>query len=135
MARSGPLELGVTASLRDTPLMKRDQAAAALARRYARLIDEASPAAKYEEPLRKIAAALDRDDEAAADAYRKIVTALSQHSVASDLGPKLLAALAACGMTPTSRNAKNGGAGGPVVSDELGALRARAQQRRRAGAH
>ena len=127
--RPGPLEKGVIASLSETPILGRDAAAAALARRYARLIDDAAVAARYDEPLRKIRDALP-DDDGVAEAYHKIVVALSEHSTTSDLGPKLLAALAACGMTPASRIAKNGGPGAPVVSDELRALRDRADRRR-----
>ena len=126
--RPGPLEKGVISSLSETPILGRDAAAAALARRYAHLIDQ-SAAARYDEPLRKIRDALP-DDDGVAEAYHKIVVALSEHSTTSDLGPKLLAALAACGMTPASRIAKNGGSGAPVVSDELRALRDRADRRR-----
>ena len=101
MANPGPLEQGVTNALQDTPMLPRDQATAALALHYAALIDDAAP-----------------DEEQAI-------------TVASDLGPKLLAALTALGMTPTSRKTQNGGTGAVVVSDELKALRDRADQRRR----
>ncbi len=109
-----------------------DAGAVQLAHSYARLIDDAAPLAKYHDPLRKIAAGLDPDDSAAADAFNKIRTALSEHSVASDLGPKLLATLTALGATPASRAAKGGQSGAPVTSklDEL-----RARRAKRAGAN
>lgn len=132
VTRAGKLSQALTKALKDTPLTGSDAAAVALAKRYAALIDEAAPAAKYRDPLRKLAEALDPDDQAAVDAYDRVRTALAEHSVASDLGPKLLAALTALGATPAARAAKGGGQGGPVASklDEL-----RARRAKRAGTH
>jgi hypothetical protein len=75
-------------------------------------------------------------DQATADLarhYARLIDAAppdTTYDVAGELGPKLLAALAALGMTPSSRNTKNGGTSAPVVSDELAALRGRADKRR-----
>ena len=108
-----------------------DAAAVALARRYAALIDDAAVAAKYREPLavlRRAVAFYGEDD--AVKALDKIADALGAHSVASDLGPKLLAALTALGMTAAGRGARGGESGGPGVGiaarlDEFTAARAR----------
>jgi len=92
----------------------RDQAAVQLARRYAELLDEPGVPAKYRDQLRQISAAISYADnngfetERAELAMEKIVTALSEQTVASDLGPKYLAALTALGMTPAGRKEKGG---------------------------
>ena len=78
----------------------KDQATAELARHYARLIDNAAPAAKYAEALVWL-----RGCETNARTEKFLVTietALSEHSSSSDFGPKLLAALTALGMTPAA---------------------------------
>lgn len=114
-------------------------AAIALARRYARLLDEAAPAAKYRDALGIMGRALEhyRESEpwAAAEARRidaaraTIDTALAEHSVASDLGPKLLATLTALGLVlaaaATPGKAKpNDQPTGTTPEDELASLRA-----------
>jgi len=98
-------------------LTEQDQGAAALARKYAGLIDNAAPSAVYARHLQTIRHALDvlrvegivltgLDVEKAYDA---IAVALSAHSVASDLGPKLLAVSTALGLTPAARAERGGG--------------------------
>lgn len=97
-------------ALRGRPAAAReaqDGAAEALALTYAALIDNAAPAARYRKALRHVAAAVrayrgDGADDAAAG-LEVLETALSAHTVASDLGPKLLAALGTLGMTPAGR--------------------------------
>lgn len=129
MSAEGPITRAVRAALRDAPLLPRDTAAVALAKRYAALLDDAAPDAKYGEPLRLIAAALPMDDQVE-KAFRKVADALAQHSVASDLGPKLLAVLASLGMTPAGRGVKGGAQGGPApVASKLDELRARRERR------
>lgn len=125
----GPMSEAIEAALVDAPTLTRDEAAVALARRYAALIDEATPASKYREQLLVITEALPRDDHVEL-ALRKIVDALGAHSVMSDLGPKLLATLTALGMTATGRAPKVGGGIGPQVDDELAKLRDRGAKRR-----
>ena len=83
----------------------RDQATAALAVGYARLIDNAAPAARYAAALRWLAGVEIGDDPAAEGLREIIVVALSAHTVASDLGPKLLAALEALVLSPRARAA------------------------------
>jgi hypothetical protein len=80
----------------------KDRPTAALARYYAELLDNAAPAAKYTKALRWLAAGASQDDEKSGDYADLIMTALSEHTTASDLGPKLLAALTALGMTPAA---------------------------------
>lgn len=91
-------------------------ATVALARRYAALLDEAAPAGRYRRPLQLLerVAAYYRDtakmtpveERALDEAMNTIGDALAQHSVASDLGPKLLAALERLNMTLTKTDAK-----------------------------
>lgn len=83
---------------------QRDQATVALAIAYARLIDDAAPDKKYAAALRW----LDRIpvEDPAQEALREIIAvALAQHTVASDLGPKLLSALEALVLSPRARAA------------------------------
>lgn len=109
----------------------RDVGTEQLALRYAGLIDDAAPAAKYRRPLDALNLALlqvdDQDAVAeAVEALRKIRDALAHHSVLSDLGPKLLAALEALQLTPRARTAvMKGGNGGSAPASPLDELRAR----------
>lgn len=121
----GPMSKALDEALKTAPVLPRDAAAVKLARRYAELIDNAAPAAKYRAPLRILYAALPVGaPPPVTEAYDKIKEALAEHSVASDLGPKLLAVLASLGMTAAGRTAKGGAADGPRVPDELAKLRA-----------
>lgn len=126
---AGPMSRSVDEALETAPVLPRDAGAVELARRYAALIDDAAPSAVYTRHLRALNGALIGADDAAKEAYVKISEALSAHSVASDLGPKLLAVLTSLGMTAAGRSAKGGAPDGPKVPDELGALRARARER------
>jgi hypothetical protein len=123
--------------------------AAALALAYAEQIDEATHVglglADALDRLR-LAAQLadessdaDRPDDTNMRAYRKVAAVVSAVTVASDLGPKLLAALDALLLTPKARAAAGQAVGSavPAVSP-LGALRAEedeiaARRARRAG--
>jgi hypothetical protein len=82
---------------------KRDQATAALAISYAQLIDNATASAKYARAVRW----LERLDVPEEQEHLReiIVVALAAHSVASDFGPKLLAALEALILSPRARAA------------------------------
>ena len=115
----------VTDALAAQPAENRDAATAELARTYARLIDAAAPAAKYTAALDWLAhqGAEDRD----ADKHiRTITAALAAHSVASDLGPKLLAALEALQMSPRARSAvQRGGSDDKPSVNPLDQLAAR----------
>jgi hypothetical protein len=110
----------VASALNDAKPEKQDAGTVALARHYARLIDDAAPAAKYRKALATLHAVVSIEfSEEAAEALDKVRDALAQHSVASDLGPKLLATLTALGLTPAARKAaakgsNNDGAGTPV---------------------
>lgn len=114
----------------------RDVGAEHLALRYAALIDEAGPAAKYRKHLDVLSRVVllsddpnDADD--AREALNKVRDALAHQAVVSDLGPKLLAALAALGLTTAARQAVKGGTGGTGQHqsplDELRARRAARQ--------
>jgi hypothetical protein len=132
----------VGASLAEAKLGKADQGAAALCRRYARLIDNAAPAAKYRESLEAVQRALDTlavlDPVVGVDYMKhwaKITDALAEHTVASDLGPKLLVALTSLGLTLAGRGAKGGttGDGAPArpasTTDRLREQREKRAQR------
>lgn len=96
----------VNAAIKATTPADDDAATVALAQEYARLIDHAAPAGKYAKALQWLAGVADAaEDEKSADHARTIVIALSQHTVASDLGPKLLAALDALLLSPRARAA------------------------------
>lgn len=109
---SGPQSSALTAALADLKVADRDGAAVQLARRYAELLDAPGIPAKYRDPLLHLAAAVKAarisgfDSEHAETALEKIQIALSDQTVASDLGPKYLAALTALGMTPAGRGVK-----------------------------
>lgn len=117
-ARLTSLSRAVSAAISELTLGKRDAAAAALAKRYAALIDRAEETAAELDALRP-------DDESTADAVRRLRARVDSQAVASDLGPKLLAALAALGATPQARAAalKGGVTGGPTRLDVLRARR------------
>lgn len=119
----GPMLRAVAAALGSATLDDRDRGTAELCRRYAALIDNATPASKYRAPLEALrlaveqAAGVDPDVKPAYDALAKVEDALGEHSVASDLGPKLLAALTSLGLSVSGRAGKSiggvpdGGAG------------------------
>lgn len=128
-----------------TNLADRHGGTVALAHRYATLIDAASPPARYRESMAAVGLALDElemfNAKVATDSrkhFLRIVDALSAHSVASDLGPKLLAALAALGLTVAPAAVVPPRAGG-VPNDSVTAVSAldqlRARRAQRTGAH
>lgn len=96
------LELAVTRSLQDVPKLPRDAAAVALARRYARVIDDAQRVAEELDGMTP-------DTDAQAEAIRRLAAKVEAHSVVSDIGPKLLAALNSLGMTPQARSSTQKG--------------------------
>jgi len=114
-------------------------ATVALLRKYARLLDAAAPNAKYRRAITLLAKVVDHyqmtmrlsplDERALEDMSNTIIVALGEHSVASDIGPKFLAALGALGLSIPA--AASPGAGAGVTSgsadDELARLR---QERR-----
>jgi hypothetical protein len=116
---------------------QRDAGTVALARRYAALIDAAAVAAKYRRSLEAVRSALlaseSLEAEDALEHFNKLADALAEHSVASDLGPKLLAALTSLGLTPAGRGVKGVANAGTVASalDELKARRASRAERAR----
>jgi hypothetical protein len=120
-----------------------DRATRALAIRYAELLDDAAVAEKYHRAVRMVGDAVtiqsEHMGETAANqlltAWTRIESALAEHTVASDLGPKLLAALTALSMTPAARAPKAApgrGEGGNAPAAELTPLeKARERARRR----
>ncbi|WP_433368390.1 terminase small subunit [Actinoplanes sp. CA-142083] len=120
----------VEASLAESPPSPRDEATAQLALSYAGLIDEAAPSAVLAKAIDVLEAHIPEENDKARDAWTRITVALAEHTVASDLGPKLLAALDALLLTPRSRAAgeKGGKANGQPSGnplDELAAARVR----------
>lgn len=132
----------VASALRTLPATSKvDLGAVALARKYAELIDEAAPRATYQRHLAELAGALallaQHNPKAGADAHEhliKVGNALSAHTVASDLGPKLLATLAALGLTPAGRGVRGALGGARAAAGVPDELRERRRTRaRRAG--
>jgi phage shock protein A len=83
-------------ALKDTQFLSRDLTNVALAKRYAALMDDAAA----------LAAELDKvetNSESMALTLKRLRAKVEAHAVVSDLGPKLLAALSALGMTPSAR--------------------------------
>lgn len=119
-------------------------AAVELARRYARLLDEPAVAAKYRQPLNMLRKAFAHfaetinmtptEAKSLEMAEITIVTALGEHSVASDLGPKLLAALTALNMTlPVTKPAEKTGEPSVKPAGPLADVRAEAKRLRLVG--
>jgi hypothetical protein len=77
----------------------------------------------------KDAQLLPQDAAAVALVRRYAATLDSYPDTLEDLGPKLLAALTALGMTPAGRGVKGGGSGAGPVASKLDELRARRAQR------
>jgi hypothetical protein len=119
--RSPSIALALTAALRSAPVGPEGKATVALARRYAALIEDA------ERSVQELID-LQADDEDVRDAIRRLRAKLEAQVVTSDLGPKLLAALTALGMTGAAAAAALKG-GAPVAAhpalDELRQRRAR----------
>lgn len=143
LGETEPLTRAVLDAIGAAELKPRHAGTVALATRYATLIDNASPPTKYRESIAAVMAGVETLDAMGAVVgvdYRKhfmrIVDALSAHSVASDLGPKLLAAMTSLGLTvgaaPAAIVPARGG-GGKVDSvaavSALDQLRARRAQR------
>lgn len=138
MVTRGRVARGVGSALAAQKAEKLDDGTVALARTYAELIDNAAPAAKYVkhiDALRLAVDELDRLDPLAVEsgkvreALDAVIVALSAHSVASDLGPKLLAALTALGLTPVARRAAMGGSDAPKPAGPVDELRERRRTR------
>jgi hypothetical protein len=116
----GSMLAAVRASIGAVETAREDSGAAALAERYADLMDRAEPTKQYGGWIRKVDAFLDQRlsgtvlDEQVATAWTNIRLALAEHSVASDMGPKLLDALHKLGATPAARG-EGKPAGAPVI--------------------
>ena len=95
-----------------------DEAAVALALHYARLIDDAEAVAAA------LADVVPEGDHEAGVLWR-LKAKVDAHTVASDLGPKLLAALTALGLTPVARSSVKGGEVVDAGADPLAQLRAK----------
>lgn len=124
MEQSERVELlpALRTSLEAAKLKEHDAGARALAERYAALLDEAAVAKAYTKSIERLERVIERavddcatqlEEEQTLAAWDKIKSALAEHSTASDLGPKLLAALTSLGLTPASRAEK--GTAAPVT--------------------
>jgi hypothetical protein len=130
MSELGPISEACEKSLAAAKLTPRDGAAAALCRRYAALIDDAERLAVEAE---RAGEALSLDDIEGRRRLARLEIAVAAQSVASDLGPKLLAGLTALGCTLAGRGEKGTGANHAAspaaialagIKDEIGARRA-----------
>lgn len=127
----------LSTSLKAVQLRPEDQAARALAERYARDLDEAAVvSANLTKAMRDLLAI----DPALHDRFLTLATRIEGTAVLAAIGPKLLAALEQLGMTPAARAAVTGKTGvGGGKSDgasrsKLDELRTR-RERRGAGQH
>ena len=124
----------VRAALAARPVVDaRDAAAERLALAYAGLMDDAAPAGKYRKALatlrRAVAGTLTEEDEPD-EALALITLALADHSVASDLGPKLLTVLTGMGLTVQARGAAKEPNGPPAKkSNPVDEIKARRERR------
>jgi hypothetical protein len=126
MAKLAPI---TRRALRDVPLVPADESARALAVHYAAMIDTSAIDGPMADAIRFVAGAVQLAEDPLIDtAWRKIERALAAHSVASDFGPKYLAALESLGMTPRARRALVREANGAPDSP-LDQLRERRRQR------
>lgn len=103
MSDMGPISEASEKSLAAASLETRDEAAAALVRRYSALIDDAQRLAGEVE---RAWDDLDPEDRNGRKRLADLEIQVSAQSVTSDLGPKLLAALTALGCTLAGRGAK-----------------------------
>lgn len=121
----------LTAALRAASTRPEDAATIALAKNYARLLDAAAPAARYAKAVEWLDTV--RTDKSN-DLVNVILAALAEHSVASDLGPKLLGCLDALGMTPAARaklSGRTGAGAAPMPQSPLDELLLRRGRRAR----
>lgn len=110
----------------------RDAAAERLALTYAGLMDEAAPARKYRKALdvlRRHLAGTGWEEDQPDEALELVAEALAEHSVASDLGPKLLSALASLGLTTASRGKSAEGGRPSDPRNPLDQLKRKREQR------
>lgn len=118
----------VASALRDAQTLPRDAAAVSLVKRYAALIDRAEELAEALDGVRA-------EDEVEARLLAALRVKVEAQAVASDLGPKLLAALAALGMTPAARSAVSKGGAPDVRSSAADDALARLRAKRGAGSN
>lgn len=120
-----------------------DSGTVAMAVRYAELLDSAVAAEKFTRALRLVGEAVSSyaDDlpltasEQLRGAWDRISSSLAEHSVASDLGPKLLATLTALNLTPAARGAVKAAStpAAPAAAPQTALERARERAARRNG--
>lgn len=130
MSDSGHISEASEKSLAATALTVSDNAAAALVRHYAALMDHA---VALRDEVDLAWESLSVDDIDGRRRLAKLEAAVSAQTVASDLGPKLLAALTALGCTPAGRGVK--GQEKPVAADPKRAAHDELKDRRKARAH
>lgn len=126
----GPLSKACDASLAAADLTVRDRAAAVLLRHYAALMDHA---VTLRDEVDQTWLSLSLDDIDGRRRLMKLEQAVSAQSVASDLGPKLLAALTALGCTLAGRGTK--GKDAPRAADPKRAAHDEIAARRKARQH
>lgn len=127
---AGRLSRALLATLRAATTRPEDAAAIRLAKNYAELLDNAAPAGKYAKALEWLARVPTEPNQA--QHQLTIMIALAEHSVASDLGPKLLAVLDDLGVTPAARarlSARGAAAAAPPPASPLDELKQRRASR------
>lgn len=118
MAGRRPISLAVGKAIKEAKLRDPDAGAIALVKRYAALMDDV-------DEMRQLADAAAKANPDASPALRRLLAKVNDLSVVSDIGPKLLAALTALGLTPAGRGQhKEGGTRAQSGDNPLAALRA-----------
>lgn len=138
MTDIGPMRRAAQFALKHIPQDDRDVAARALVRKYAELIDQADDVeSAWGGAFARLTKRLGEEQDLLQDlgTVARALRALSGLQAASDLGPKLLAALTALGMTPAGRpgtvKPEGGSQHGNAVANTLDDLRERRQRRAR----
>lgn len=134
----GLIKTALDKALKIAEIPPESGATVALSRKYAGLLDEAAPNAKYRKALELMDQVFQYylgvtgprltpvQERAIEDARIMITVALGEHSVASDLGPKYLAVLAALGLTVKAAMSEGGSTGErPLQSERQEAQRLR----------
>jgi hypothetical protein len=130
-ARPPSVSRALASATKATQLGPGDAATLALARHYAALIDRAADVARDADALLVAAAA---EGGALAERVAKLRAEVDVRAVTSDVGPKMLAALAALGMTPAARAGVVKGGSDVRPGSALDELRSRRARQRDAAA-
>ncbi|SCF06453.1 hypothetical protein GA0070564_10311 [Micromonospora mirobrigensis] len=113
------MTVAVRRALKAADLDPKDDGVVALVKEYARLMDDAVQLGGLIEDVR---AELDDDDKSGRRKLARLEKAVTVYQTTNDLGPKLLAALSALGLTPEARAKDRGDKNASAGTNPLGKL-------------